>query len=140
MTAVPRFAILQALCLLACLCLQATESVSGEGVSILSPREAGARYGQAAGAEIVCYGLKATNRTEELRARYRDADLTEFQTEAAKVLDAWKKTATCENAYGPNPCKLSHVWSCQAALKEIGPEGTAVPGLVATRSEAPAGP
>jgi hypothetical protein len=48
-------------------------------------------------------------------------------------LDAWKATQTCKNAGGPNTCKLSQVWSCQEALKEIGPEGTIVRGLVAPK-------
>ena len=89
---------------------------------------------------IVCYGLKATQRVEVLRAQYRDADLSEFDAEAAKILEAWKETATCKNAHGPNECKLSHVWSCQQALREIGPEGTAVPGLVEPRLQTPAEP
>lgn len=93
----------------------------------------GVRYGQAAGAALVCYGLKTTPLVASLRGKYQGADLANFDTQAAKVLDAWKATQTCKNAGGPNPCKLSHIWSCQEALKEIGPDGTIVQGLVAPK-------
>jgi uncharacterized Ntn-hydrolase superfamily protein len=141
-------AILRARCLLACLCLPATAKdplaaanyVSRQAVKFLASREAGARCGQASAVAIVCYGLKATQRVEELRAQYRVADLSEFDAEVARTLEAWKETATCRNAPGPNECKLSHVWSCQQALKEIGPEGTAVSGLVEPQLQTPREP
>lgn len=128
-------------CLLASACLLATVSAADAAAKALSAREAGARYGQAAGVAIVCYGLEVvTARVEELRARYRDTDLSEFDAEASKILAAWKETASCRNSHGPNPCKLSQVWSCQEALREIGPQGTAAPGLVEDRLTAPAAP
>jgi len=98
--------------------------------SRLSARQAGARFGQAAGVELICYDLRTTNVVNELRAKYQDGTLAEFDDEAAKILAAWKSALSCRKATGPNECRLSHLWSCQQAWREIGPEGTAVPGLI----------
>lgn len=100
------------------------------GLPSISAREGGARYGQAAGAALLCYGLRVTDKVEKLRGQYSGAELDEFDREARRIAEAWRVTLLCENAGGPNQCKLSHVWSCQQALKEIGPNGTAARGLV----------
>ncbi|WP_295559051.1 hypothetical protein [uncultured Hyphomicrobium sp.] len=124
------------LCALPCAALVAViaalapSSMVYAGTATSGAASDGARYGQAAGAALVCYGLATTPLAATLRDRYHDAELAVFDAQAGKVLEAWKATQRCENAGGPNPCKLSHVWSCQEALKEIGPQGTAVPGLV----------
>ena len=96
----------------------------------LSPKEAGARYGEAAGAALVCAELKITPQVAELRARYQGDDLTEFDAQAGKILKSWRETLSCEHAEGPNDCKLSQQWSCRQAMQEIGPSGSAVRGLV----------
>lgn len=96
----------------------------------LSATEAGRRYGEAAGAALVCYGLKITPRFEELRARYQGDDLSIFDSEAKKTVAAWRRTQTCELAGGPNDCKVSQQWSCRQAVQDVGPQGTAVPGLL----------
>jgi hypothetical protein len=96
----------------------------------LTAKEAGARYGEAAGAVLVCYGLKITPQVAELRARYQGDDLTEFDAQAGKILKSWRETLNCEHAEGPNDCKVSQQWSCRQAMQEIGPSGSAVRGLV----------
>lgn len=48
------------------------------GAKKLPPRDAGARYGEAAGAALVCYGLKITPHVAELRAGYDGTDLAEL--------------------------------------------------------------
>lgn len=96
----------------------------------LAPKDAGARYGEAAGAVLVCSGLRITPLVAELRARYQGTELAEFDAQAGKILEAWRDTLTCEHADGPSDCKLSQQWSCRQALQEIGPSGTKVPGLV----------
>jgi hypothetical protein len=103
------------------------------GQPTISAREGGARYGQAAGAALVCYGLRTTDEVEKLRDRFKGAELAVFDKEARKVAAAWKVTLSCEKADGPNQCRLSHVWSCRQALREIGPNGTAARGLVEPR-------
>ena len=99
-------------------------------VKPLSAKDAGARYGEAAGAALVCYGLKITPQVAELRGRYQGADLAEFDAQAGKVLKAWRAALDCEHAEGPNDCKVSQQWSCRQALQEIGPSGSEVRGLV----------
>jgi hypothetical protein len=96
----------------------------------LSAKDAGARYGEAAGAVLVCYGLRITPQVADLRARYQGADLAEFDAQAGKILQAWRETLDCQHAEGPNDCKVSQQWSCRQALQEIGPSGSAVRGLV----------
>ena len=96
----------------------------------LTAKEAGARYGEAAGAALVCSGLKITPQVAELRARYQGDDLTEFDAQAGKILKSWRETLNCEHAEGPNDCKVSQQWSCREAMQEIGPSGSAVRGLV----------
>lgn len=96
----------------------------------LTAKDAGARYGEAAGAALVCYGLQITPRVAELRARYQGDQLAEFDAQAGKILQAWQSTRDCEHSDGPNDCKVSQQWSCRQALQEIGPSGTAVRGLV----------
>ena len=96
----------------------------------LTAKEAGARYGEAAGAALVCSGLKITPQVAELRARYQGDDLTEFDAQAGKILKSWRETLSCEHAEGPNDCRVSQQWSCRQAMQEIGPSGSAVRGLV----------
>jgi hypothetical protein len=100
----------------------------------LDPREAGARYGQALGVALICYGLRTTPATDRLKEKYSGADREAFQTEADKVLSAWREASTCRAAGGPNACRLAYEWNCQAALREIGPHGTKLPGLVAEKT------
>lgn len=96
----------------------------------LSAKDAGARYGEAAGAALVCSSLKITPRVAELRARYQGADLVEFDVQAGKILQAWRDTLNCQHAEGPSDCRVSQQWSCRQALQEIGPAGSALRGLV----------
>lgn len=96
----------------------------------LDARQAGARYGQALGVALVCYGLKTTPAVERLPTNYTGADADLFKAESEKVLLAWRDAKTCKKAGGPNECRLIHEWSCRDAVLEIGPEGTKLPGLV----------
>lgn len=96
----------------------------------LAPREAGARHGQALGVALMCYGMRTTAALTRLPSAYTGADRAAFEAESAKVLIAWREASTCRAAGGPNACRLSYEWSCSSALREIGPRGTALPGLV----------
>lgn len=96
----------------------------------LPPREGGARYGQALGVALICYGLRTTPALERLPSQYAGDARTEFESESEKTLAAWREAGSCKKAGGPNACRLVHAWSCRAALNEIGPEGSILPGLV----------
>ena len=100
-----------------------------------NPREAGARYGQAAGVALVCYGMLTKPATEELKAHYTGDDLAAFTDQAALILNSWKDLLSCKHATGPNECKLSQGKSCYEANLEIGMNGTKLPGLVDAKPE-----
>ncbi len=97
---------------------------------LVTPREAGARYGQALGALEVCYGSKLTAKAEAMPAAYTGADLEAFKAEAAKIFDAWAAVRGCTKQNDPNQCKIIMDKSCLTAQSEIGADGTAMPGLV----------
>lgn len=99
-------------------------------VTDIDPKLAGARYGQAAGVALVCFSMKTLPATADLKARYSGANLDVFNTEAETVLSAWRDLQSCRHAGGPNECRLTILWSCRDAMREIGPNGSALAGLV----------
>lgn len=101
-----------------------------------NPREAGARYGQAAGVALLCYGMRTTGASEQLKSNYQGEALAAFTDQAERILDMWRDTLSCKHAGGPNQCRLSHAFSCAEAMKEIGPKGTKLPGLVDVKPDA----
>lgn len=96
----------------------------------LDPHQAGARHGQALGVVLVCYGMRTTSALEKLAAAYTGTDQEVFKAESDKVLLSWQEAKNCKKSGGPNECRLIHDWSCRDALREIGPQGTKLPGLV----------
>jgi hypothetical protein len=111
----------------------AAAAIATPATAAVAAREAGIRYGQAAGAAVVCENTHATQKAEELIKAFSGAELETFKLQADTVLAAWKKTMTCETSGGPNQCRLAHQISCGEAYKEIGPEGKVAPGLVEYR-------
>ncbi len=105
-------------------------AVTGDDAAQLSAREAGARYGQALGVLEICLGSKVTSEGNALGQNYTGADQDVFKTQAAKIYEAWRNVKNCNKARDPNVCKIIMDKSCAAAEKEIGPNGTVLPGLV----------
>lgn len=97
---------------------------------LTNPRDAGIRYGQAAGMAAVCLDMKPTAKAEALSTAFTGADLEKFNVQAETVLKSWKKTLACAHTADPNPCRLAHQMSCKEAYKEIGPAGSVAPGLI----------
>ncbi len=97
---------------------------------LTNPRDAGIRYGQAAGMAAVCLDMKPTAKAEALPSAFTGADLEKFNIQAETVLKSWKKTLACAHTADPNPCRLAHQMSCREAYKEIGPSGSVAPGLI----------
>jgi hypothetical protein len=97
---------------------------------LTNPRDAGIRYGQAAGMASVCLDMKPTAKAEGLSASFTGEDLEKFKTQAETVLKSWKKTLACAHTADPNPCRLAHQMSCKEGYKEIGPAGSVAPGLI----------
>ncbi len=95
-----------------------------------NPRDAGIRYGQAAGMAAVCLDMKPTAKAEALSVTFTGENLEKFKVQAETVLKSWKKTLACAHTADPNPCRLAHQMSCKEGYKEIGPAGSIAPGLV----------
>lgn len=107
-----------------------TKSETNKVSDLTNPREAGIRYGQAAGMAAVCENMQPTQKAEALAVAFSGQDLQTFKVQAETVLQSWKKTLTCTHTNDPNPCRLAHQISCREGLKEIGPLGTVAPGLI----------
>ena len=97
---------------------------------LTNPRDAGIRYGQAAGMAAVCLDMKPTSKAEALATAFSGDELAKFTVQAETVLKSWKKTLACAHTADPNPCRLAHQMSCREGYKEIGPNGSVAPGLI----------
>ena len=98
--------------------------------TIITPRDAGARYGQALGTVEICYGSKITDKGKTLGDAFIGTDQADFKAQSAKIFEAWVKVKNCSDQRDPNLCKIIMDKSCLAAEAEIGVNGTVMPGLV----------
>ena len=96
----------------------------------LTPYDIGSRYGQALGASETCPGAKLTEKANVLPSVYTDAKLAEFSSQEKKIYEAWTRVKHCVQDDSSGQCKVVADESCAAALSEIGPSGSAVPGLI----------
>lgn len=131
----PRAKIAMAPALLALLAMSApttADDIADLKASIagLTPKDVGARYGQALGAVEICIGAKVTDKAKSLKALFSDADLQAFEVQSSKIYKAWTKVKACTNQDDPNQCKVIMDQSCAAAVAEIGPKGSAISGLI----------
>jgi hypothetical protein len=98
--------------------------------------EQGARHGQALSAAKICPGARTTAKLATLATAIKDADRAAFDAASQKIILAWDKAFLCQDvdpAQAPreiNSCRKSKILSCTATWSEIGPEGTALPGLL----------
>jgi hypothetical protein len=117
-----------------------TSTRSAVSAAHLTPRDTGSRYGQALGAVEVCAGTKVTEKASALSKLYSGAEIEEFNAQEKKIYDAWMKVKHCVREDDPNQCTVIVDESCAAAMTEIGPKGTALPGLLeVSRPELPPG-
>ncbi len=106
---------------------------TAETTSTMSPKLAGARYGQALGSSLVCPYIHLMPAAEDLMRRYSGADLDTFKDQAQQIAIVWKKTLGCDPMADINRCRVLSEKSCSEAIKEIGPAGTAAKGLIEFR-------
>jgi len=99
-------------------------------IANISPSDLGARYGEALGAVEICIGAKVTAKAKALEGLFTGADLDAFRERSEKIHAAWLGVKRCANQDDPNQCKIIMDRSCAAAIKEIGPKGSALPGLI----------
>jgi hypothetical protein len=95
----------------------------------LTPYDIGSRYGQALGASETCPGGSLTAKGAVLPSVYTDSKLAEFGVQEKKIYEAWMRVKHCVRDDSPGQCKVIIDESCATALAEIGPTGSAVPGL-----------
>lgn len=107
----------------------------GLAASRPSPKLAGARYGQALGASLVCPFVHLLPGADNLMSRYSGADLEAFKAEARQVALVWNKTLACDPTADINRCRVLSEKSCSEAIREIGPGGIAEPGLIEFRKQ-----
>lgn len=131
-----RSAVRENLAFVALVC--ATLAFDHASASALSPRDTGARYGQALGALEICHGARLTAAGDALRSAFAGSDNEVFKAQAAKIFDAWMAVKNCVNGRDPNQCKIIMDKSCAAAEAEIGENGSVMPGLLEFPARKPA--
>jgi hypothetical protein len=110
-------------------------AVSG-GTAPPSIDEQGARHGQALAAARICPGARTTAKIDELAASIPSDRRPEFNAASDRIVDAWNQAFACQDvdpAQYPreiNSCRKSKILSCSTTWSEIGPEGSALPGLL----------
>ena len=129
----PRFAAL----VLGSLAAAAAGARAGESAG---PGAAGRRYGQARAVSAQCPGGKATAKAEALKARFSGEQAQVFTAEANRVVADWKAALGCVEADPETgrmiaSCRKIKKVTCSQAWLEIGPEGSAMPGLVEFKVE-----
>ena len=110
-------------------------AVSG-GSAPPSIDEQGARHGQALAAARICPGARTTAKIDELAASIPPDRRPEFNAASDRIVAAWNEAFACQDvdpAQYPreiNSCRKSKILSCSTTWSEIGPEGSALPGLL----------
>jgi hypothetical protein len=110
--------------------LASLPSYSGD----VSAADAGARYGQAVAASKICPAGAVTAKATSLKSSFIDENSKIFEVEAAKVTSGWDQAFKCvdrdPNTGRTTSCRRMKLLNCRQAWLEIGPEGSAIPGLL----------
>ena len=106
----------------------------------LSVTELGARNGQALAAVRICPGARLTAKAETLGAGLAGSDLAMFRDESDRIVTAWARAFACRDvdpaqSRDINGCRRAKILSCTTTWQEIGPDGTALPGLLDFRPD-----
>lgn len=118
------------------LCCMITALGAHAGAASLSIDEQGARHGQALSAAKICPGAQTTAKVAALAAAVNETDRAAFNASSQKIVVAWDKAFICQDvdpAQYPreiNACRKSKILSCSQTWSEIGPGGSALPGLL----------
>ena len=101
----------------------------------LTPADAGARFGQATSVARYCPGGHVTAAGTALGRGYEGEARAAFEAAAAKVVANWNDALGCREVDEETgrlvvSCRRIKLANCRQAWLEIGPQGSAVPGLV----------
>lgn len=122
--------------LLPIILLLAVPTTVHAGSASLSIDDLGARHGQALAAAKLCPGARTTPKVAELAASQPVADRAAFEVASRRILAAWDKAFACtdvdpaQNPREANSCRKNKILTCTSTWSEIGPDGSAVPGLL----------
>ena len=107
---------------------------TGASAADIDPREIGPRIGQAHSAAKICPGARLTPLAGSITTRVTASERAAFDSGVAEVTAAWTKAFDCVDVDPETKrelaCRKMKILSCNAAWQEIGPEGTALPGLL----------
>ncbi len=84
----------------------------------------------------ICPGAKTTVKVAELAAAIHPDDRETFDAASNRIVVAWQKAFACQDvdpAQSPremNGCRKAKILSCTMTWREIGPDGSALPGLL----------
>lgn len=121
---------------LICVCGLISTVGAHAGAASLSIDEQGARHGQALSAAKICPGARITANVAALAEAVNESDRAAFNASSQKIVVAWDKAFVCQDvdpAQYPreiNACRKSKILSCSQTWSEIGPDGSALPGLL----------
>ncbi len=104
----------------------------------LSPEVAGAHHGQAVAAARICPGARLTPAADAAITAYSGAAADQFAAQSALIVAAWEKAFSCTDIDPAqfrdiNGCRKSKILSCTTAWREVGPDGSELPGLLEFR-------
>jgi hypothetical protein len=106
----------------------------------LSAADQGIRYGQALAAVRTCPGARLTPKAAALEQGVAIAERGAFRDASDRIVAAWANAFACKDVDPAqtrdiNGCRRAKILSCTTTWQEIGPEGTALPGLLEFRPE-----
>lgn len=101
---------------------------------------AGAHHGQAVAASRICPGAQLTAGARALEAQYSQQDAVTFAAASKRIIAAWEQAFACVDVDPAqsreiNGCRRAKILSCTAAWSEVGPDGSAIAGLLEFRPQ-----
>jgi hypothetical protein len=110
------------------------------GAAEMSAADQGIRYGQALAAVRTCPGARLTPKAIALEQGVALTDRGTFRDASDRIVAAWANAFACKDVDPAqtrdiNGCRRAKILSCTTTWQEIGPDGTALRGLLEFRPE-----
>lgn len=135
-----RFFTAVALALVFCPVICGVDRAMASDPAPLTVKDLGVRHGQAIAAVRICPGARLTVKVATLGTNLTRPDLAVFRDESDRILTAWASAFSCRDVDPAqtreiNGCRRAKILSCNQTWREIGPEGTELPGLIQFRPD-----
>lgn len=110
------------------------------GAAEMTSEDQGIRYGQALAAARTCPGARLTPKAAALEEGVAVTERRTFRDASDRIVAAWANAFACKDVDPAqtrdiNGCRRAKILSCTTTWREIGPDGTALPGLLEFRPE-----